>query len=60
MAAKVDLKVYHRIIELKTKYALTNTVIAERLGISHSTVKAYLRAHRRNQVPERLQCIIPQ
>lgn len=56
MAAKVDQAVYNRIIELKTKYALTNKVIAERLGISDRTVRVYLRASRTKTVPYRPEC----
>lgn len=46
MAAKVDEKIFTRIVELKTKYNLTSAVIAERLGISIKTVQVYLRAAR--------------
>ena len=35
-----------RIIELKVRYGLTNAVIAERLGVSQTTVKTYMRRFR--------------
>lgn len=53
MAIKVTQKVYDRIIELKTKYGLTNVVIAERLGLNERTVRVFLRAHREGSVPYR-------
>ncbi len=46
MAAKVDEKVFARIVQLKKDYALTADVIAQRLGISRKTVQVYLRAAR--------------
>lgn len=51
MAGKVDAAVFARLVELKTKYGLTNAVIAERLGISPRTVKVYWRAHRLSLKP---------
>lgn len=54
MANKVDESTYARIIELKTKYGLTNEVIAQRLGISSRTVRVYLRANRLNLKPYQL------
>ena len=46
MAAKVDEKVFARIIELREKYGLSQDVIAQRLGLSLRTVSTYLRAAR--------------
>lgn len=51
MAAKVDQAVFDRILELKERYGLTNSVIGERLGISTRTVRVYLRAHRLSLKP---------
>ena len=51
MAIKVDQDVFDRILELKSRYNLTNEVIATRLGISSRTVRVYLRAARLNLKP---------
>lgn len=51
MAPKVDQKVFDRIIELKTKYELTDEVISQRLGISPRTVRVYTRAARLSLKP---------
>lgn len=51
MARKVDQKLFDRIIELKTKYDLTEEVLAQRLGVSARTIRVYLRAHRLNLAP---------
>ena len=51
MAAKVDEKLYARILELRTKYGLTQEVIATRLGISARTVRVYLRSAATGTVP---------
>ena len=50
MAAKVDQRIYDRILQLKA-IGLTNKVIAIRLGISDRTVRIYTRAARLNLKP---------
>jgi hypothetical protein len=45
MAAKVDEKVFKRIIQLK-ELGLTDKVISIRLGISERTIRVYTRANR--------------
>ncbi len=42
MAPKVTEDVYNRILELRVKYGLGTTVIAERLGLSTRTIRIYL------------------
>lgn len=49
MAAKVDAKVLARIIELREKYGLTQTVIGERLGLTSRTVRLYLSQERKRK-----------
>lgn len=49
MAIKVDEKVLARIIELRERYGLTQSVIAIRLGLATRTVRLYLSEHRKSQ-----------
>jgi transposase-like protein len=46
MIRRVTDDVKARIIELKVRHGLTNVIIAERLGISPTTVKVYMRKFR--------------
>lgn len=50
MAAKVDKKVYERILYLKAQ-GLTDAVISERLGITTRTVRVFTRAARTGTKP---------
>lgn len=50
MAAKIDEKLFKRLIELKS-IGLTDKVISIRLGVSERTVRIYTRAHRTGSEP---------
>ena len=46
MIRRITDQLLARIIDLKVRQGLTNVVIAERLGISQTTIKTYMRRYR--------------